>query len=54
MELASSSRVKSVAPVRERGLKYFLTPPLSQKVYVAPVRERGLKFNKGGEENEIV
>ena len=34
----------SVAPVRERGLKYWLNLNSKQWFQVAPVRERGLKF----------
>ena len=36
-------KIINVAPVRERGLKFF-TGKMSGKIsYVAPVRERGLK-----------
>ena len=34
----------SVAPVRERGLKYKVTPYFLKQQGVAPVRERGLKY----------
>ena len=34
----------SVAPVRERGLKYFNCVNNNTVYRVAPVRERGLKF----------
>ena len=33
-----------VAPVRERGLKFYLIAICMDNLWVAPVRERGLKF----------
>ena len=35
-----------VAPVRERGLKYFGFVSITTIRTVAPVRERGLKYNR--------
>ena len=37
-------RTDTVAPVRERGLKYGRTACVALPYLVAPVRERGLKF----------
>ena len=40
------SRIRyNVAPVRERGLKYFSASSLLFCTEVAPVRERGLKYS---------
>ena len=35
----------TVAPVRERGLKWFFFVPFCFIMKVAPVRERGVKYN---------
>ena len=43
-EPGRAGREKSVAPVRERGLKCLPRPNDTQPGPVAPVRERGLKF----------
>ena len=36
----------TVAPARERGLKWLLTAAVDTQDNVAPARERGLKFRK--------
>ena len=40
---AGANGRKTVAPARERGLKYFKTTPFNSGMSVAPARERGLK-----------